>query len=549
MTALGETGVVGPPYSPYAKANFSNGVITGWSVQFFGPGNVEMGTTYNSPIFKGAPPTMDYIYTPGSQPCAELGALSCTIANDSGTWVIAGQGKGPPQASNEITSTNSDTSVQINLATGATGAPTSAALIASPTNGVVTGFPGTTVLYTPNAGYAGSDGFQFTLSNGGGTSNTASAAISVVANPPVSVNETAASLDKAPVSINLLAGSTGSVTSAALVGSPTGGTVTGFPSTTVTFTPAGNPSGPWGFQFTLANSSGTSNTSTVTVWPTLIPLALKSVCSAVSGPSDAVANTLDAAAVVLDGGSTKQIAENIAINAFINGAITLISRNDEVFGGKIDLSVGTVMLLRKALSKFAKVNPTSLELEVYSLVFTGVTLGANVCAEDPPDLNYTVVALPQKLPVLKSGNNTVDQLESDYLKYFSLNVATVHAAERWQGATLAGATKYEALQKKAYKKYSKEAAKALSVLNADDTTLSKELPAVDISAFPGGAAGLSAVFNAQCGQPLPKDLNSALLSLQVSQQEIDQVVCNYVETVTPANISTNFEAALAVQLP
>jgi hypothetical protein len=77
-------------------------------------------------------------------------------------------------------------------------------------------------------------------------------------------NQTASTSGTTPVTIDLTAGYIGVFpTSAALVGTVVGGTVSGFPGTTVTFTPDGS-TGTAGFQFTLSNSGGTtSNTATV----------------------------------------------------------------------------------------------------------------------------------------------------------------------------------------------------------------------------------------------------------------------------------------------
>ncbi|MGH6840194.1 MAG: CARDB domain-containing protein, partial [Methylocella sp.] len=82
---------------------------------------------------------------------------------------------------------------------------------------------------------------------------------------PVAVDETATTPAGVPVPIDLTAGATGKPTSAALVGTPVGGKVTGFPATTVTFTPTTGFTGAASFQFMLANAFGKSNTATTTI--------------------------------------------------------------------------------------------------------------------------------------------------------------------------------------------------------------------------------------------------------------------------------------------
>jgi Bacterial Ig domain len=84
----------------------------------------------------------------------------------------------PPVAANEVGATAYNAPVNVNLATGATGNPTAAAIVGTPSGGTVT-LNGLTATFTPNAGFSGTASFQFTLSNAGGTSNTASATITV----------------------------------------------------------------------------------------------------------------------------------------------------------------------------------------------------------------------------------------------------------------------------------------------------------------------------------------------------------------------------------
>ncbi len=174
-------------------------------------------------------------------------------------------GPPPPVAANETAVAQPGVGVAIDLTAGSSGGPTSAALAGTPVGGTVTGFPGTDVTFTPAAGFAGRASFKFTLANAGGASHTATATVTVLPPPPIAANETAVAAANAPIDIDLTAGSTGSPTSAALVGTPVGGTVTGFPRTTVTFQPTKGVWGQASFQFTVANGGGTSSISTATI--------------------------------------------------------------------------------------------------------------------------------------------------------------------------------------------------------------------------------------------------------------------------------------------
>jgi probable HAF family extracellular repeat protein len=86
----------------------------------------------------------------------------------------------PPVAVDETATTNVGTAVTIDLAAGATGSPTSAAIVSGPAHGTIHLIsPPTVFSYTPAAGFSGTDSFQFTLANAYGTSNTAKATITV----------------------------------------------------------------------------------------------------------------------------------------------------------------------------------------------------------------------------------------------------------------------------------------------------------------------------------------------------------------------------------
>jgi len=121
-------------------------------------------------------------------------------------FVIAASSSGapaPPVAVNENATTSENTAVQVNLAEGASNNPTSAAVVGTPVNGTVT-ISGTTATFTPASGFSGTGSFQFTLSNSGGTSNTATATITVSApTTVVQKNHTVTGVDSANTSVTV----------------------------------------------------------------------------------------------------------------------------------------------------------------------------------------------------------------------------------------------------------------------------------------------------------------------------------------------------------
>jgi len=172
----------------------------------------------------------------------------------------------PPVAVKESATTTANTPVTIDLTAGASGNPTSAAQVGTPAGGTVTGFPATTVTFTPAKGFTGAANFQFTLANAFGTSNTATATITVTkGSPPIAVPEAASTSAGTPVTIDLSAGASGNPTKAAIVSGPAQGVITATSGTKVTYTLKACFIGTDRFQFTLANAYGTSNVATATI--------------------------------------------------------------------------------------------------------------------------------------------------------------------------------------------------------------------------------------------------------------------------------------------
>ena len=141
------------------------------------------------------------------------------------------------------------------------GAPTSVTVSSQAAHGTATA-SGTSITYTPNSGYWGSDSFQYKAANAGGTSIAAT--VSITINPQIPITG-AASATVAygstgnAITLNL---SGGAATSVAVSSQAAHGTATAS-GTSITYTPA---SGYWGsdsFQYTASNVGGTSSAGTV----------------------------------------------------------------------------------------------------------------------------------------------------------------------------------------------------------------------------------------------------------------------------------------------
>ena len=145
------------------------------------------------------------------------------------------------------------------------------ALIAltAPANGTAA-ISGGQVIYTPAAGFAGSDSFRYTISDGHGGSATATVTVTVAAQPdraPVAVDDAAATPFAQPVTIAVLANDSdpdGDPLTIVATTPPANGTLV-VSGNSVTYTPGAGFSGSDSFTYTINDGRGGSATATVTV--------------------------------------------------------------------------------------------------------------------------------------------------------------------------------------------------------------------------------------------------------------------------------------------
>lgn len=142
----------------------------------------------------------------------------------------------------------------------------------APGNGSAT-ISGSRVLYTPRAGYVGSDSFTYTISDGALTA-TATVSITVRVAPPVANPDTATTVRGVPVSFNVLSNDTdptGEALSLIAVGTPANGSASFTASGDVTYTPAGGFIGTDTFSYRARNVSGVEVEGRITVTVTALP--------------------------------------------------------------------------------------------------------------------------------------------------------------------------------------------------------------------------------------------------------------------------------------
>jgi hypothetical protein len=136
-------------------------------------------------------------------------------------------------------------------------------------NGTVVINPDGTITFTPNANFNGPTTITYTISDGRGGTSTATVNVTVtpVNDPPVANNDSAATPEDTPVTINLLGNDTdfdGDPLTVTAATSPNGAVVINADGT-ITFTPNANFNGPTTITYTISDGRGGTSTATVNV--------------------------------------------------------------------------------------------------------------------------------------------------------------------------------------------------------------------------------------------------------------------------------------------
>ena len=143
------------------------------------------------------------------------------------------------------------------------GVATSVSVAHAPAHGS-TSISGTTISYSPTAGYAGSDSFQYAATNANGSSGVANVNITVSLQPPAAGPSSTTVLYNSannPIALNLAGGAP---TGLSWVATPIHGTAL-ISGTSITYSPATNYAGPDSFQYSAFNGAGTSSPATVSI--------------------------------------------------------------------------------------------------------------------------------------------------------------------------------------------------------------------------------------------------------------------------------------------
>ena len=202
-----------------------------------------------------------------------------------------------PVALDDAAATSEDVAVLVDVLandTDADGDTLSVASTSDPANGTAAN-NGTDVTYTPDPDFVGVDSFTYLVNDGTVDGNTATVTITVggVNDPPVAVNDGAATSEDVGIIIDVLANDTdadGDTLSVASTSDPANGSVVNNGGD-VTYTPNADFTGIDSFTYVVNDGTVDGNTATVTV-------TVSAVNDAPVAVDDAVATSEDVAVVV-----------------------------------------------------------------------------------------------------------------------------------------------------------------------------------------------------------------------------------------------------------
>jgi hypothetical protein len=163
-----------------------------------------------------------------------------------------------PTADNVSATTDEDTPVDITLVGSGVGGTLTYSIVSSPTNGIAT-LSGSTVTYTPNADYNGSDFFTYKVNSGIEDSNVATGTITItpVNDAPVTSTLDETTNEDTSLDIDIVATDVdGDLLNYVITTFPTNGTIT-MTGSVVTYTPNLNYNGPDSFSYRV--NDGTLN--------------------------------------------------------------------------------------------------------------------------------------------------------------------------------------------------------------------------------------------------------------------------------------------------
>ncbi|MFD2574542.1 Ig-like domain-containing protein, partial [Spirosoma soli] len=217
-------------------------------------------------------------YTVAYQLCDKLSPVTCSTAVVTVTVIGV-----PPIATSDIANTRPNASVTGNVLTNDVdpqGLPLVTSLVSPPASGTVTIAPDGGYTYTPPAGFTGTTGFCYSVSNTAGLSTTACVTVNVVPDPllgdgaPIANDDNTQVIQNTSVTIAVLAndtdpdsatGANGQLDTPVLITQPAQGTALVNANGTITYIPLAGFTGRVSFRYQICDKSTTAACATATV--------------------------------------------------------------------------------------------------------------------------------------------------------------------------------------------------------------------------------------------------------------------------------------------
>jgi hypothetical protein len=315
----------------------------------------------------------------------------------------------PPDAQDDAVSADEDSGAnQIDVLTNDTAAPDAeetlqvTAVTHGANGSVALSGGGTSVLYTPEAEFFGSDSFTYTISDGNGGVDTATVFVTVnsVNDPPDAVDDTASvQEDTAANVIDVLANDTFAPdTNETLViievTQGTNGTVA-IDEGWITYTPHANFAGDDSFTYTISDGNGGVDTTTVVVTVNGVNDPPDAVDDSLSVDEDSGATSVD---VLANDSFAPDAGETLTITAVTQGAI-----------GSVAITGGGAAVTYTPHADFAGSDSFTYTIsDGNGGVDTATVIVTVNSVNDPPDVNDDSVDVDED-----SGATAVDVLAND----------------------------------------------------------------------------------------------------------------------------------------
>jgi hypothetical protein len=192
-------------------------------------------------------------------------------------WVTVSVTNNPPVAVDDSATIHVNTAVSVAVTANdydPDGDPVTliaSPVIVPPTNGMAAKVNGSTIQYTPNAGFQGNDSFQYEIGDGQGKRARAWVTVSVTNNPPVARDDTASTPKNVAVTIDVTAndydpdGDPVTLISNPVIVAPTKGTAVKVSGSSIKYAPNTGVTGTDRFQYEIGDGQGKRARAWVTV--------------------------------------------------------------------------------------------------------------------------------------------------------------------------------------------------------------------------------------------------------------------------------------------